>query len=82
VGSATRPPGVSALFAWTAAKIRRRHDACFRELPSSSIMSQRAHFWIRIAGLVVILAAEFAPRLWNGPATQAPTSASVTAALR
>lgn len=28
-------------------------------------MSQRAHFWIRIAGLALILAAEFGPKLWS-----------------
>jgi len=26
-------------------------------------MSQRAHFWLRIVGLTLILAAEFGPRL-------------------
>lgn len=29
-------------------------------------MTQRAHFWLRIVGLAVILAAEFGPRLWTG----------------
>jgi hypothetical protein len=28
-------------------------------------MSHRAHFWIRIVGLVAILATEFGPRLWS-----------------
>jgi hypothetical protein len=28
-------------------------------------MSQRSHFWLRVIGLTVILAAEFGPRLWN-----------------
>ncbi len=42
-------------------------------------MSQRAHFWLRILGLVAILAAEFGPRLWsNTPgASPAPASAAV-----
>lgn len=45
-------------------------------------MSQRAHFWLRIVGLAVILAAEFGPRvLSSGPGAHA-TDASVTAALR
>jgi len=29
----------------------------------SCTMSQRAHFWLRIVGLTLILAAEFGPRL-------------------
>jgi hypothetical protein len=35
-------------------------------------MSVRAHFWLRIAGLVIILAAQFGPRIW------APSSAGAT----
>jgi hypothetical protein len=34
------------------------------ELP----MSERSHFWLRIAGLALILVAEFGPRLWGPPA--------------
>jgi hypothetical protein len=30
------------------------------------MMSQRAHFWIRIVGLTAILIAEFGPRIWSG----------------
>lgn len=45
-------------------------------------MSQRAHFWLRIVGLAVILAAEFGPRLWAGSATPAPSTATATADLR
>jgi hypothetical protein len=45
-------------------------------------MSQRAHFWLRLAGLVVILAAEFGPRLWTPSAAPAPSSATATADLR
>jgi hypothetical protein len=45
-------------------------------------MSQRAHFWLRIVGLAVILAAEFGPRLWTGTTTAAPSSANATADLR
>jgi hypothetical protein len=45
-------------------------------------MSQRAHFWLRIAGLTVILAAEFAPRLWTASAAPAPSGATATADLR
>jgi hypothetical protein len=29
-------------------------------------MSQRAHFWLRIAGFAVILVLEFGPRVWTG----------------
>jgi len=28
-------------------------------------MSARAHFWLRIVGFVVILAAQFGPRVWG-----------------
>jgi len=28
-------------------------------------MSQRAHFWLRILGVLAILAAEFGPRFWS-----------------
>ena len=45
-------------------------------------MSQRAHFWLRLAGLVVILAAEFGPRLWTPSNAPAPSSATATADLR
>ncbi len=45
-------------------------------------MSQRAHFWLRIVGLALILAAEFGPRLWTGSPTSAPSTASATADLR
>ena len=42
-------------------------------------MSQRAHFWLRIAGLTVILAAEFGPRLLSAAVSpaSAPTMAQV-----
>jgi uncharacterized membrane protein len=49
---------------------------------SSCIMSQRAHFWLRIVGLALILAAEFGPRLWTGSPTSAPSTATATADLR
>jgi hypothetical protein len=42
------------------------------KFPKSSVMSVRAHFWLRIAGLVIILAAQFGPRIW------APSSAGAT----
>jgi hypothetical protein len=41
------------------------------------MLTQRAHFWLRIVGLTLILAAEFAPRLWAGVAT--PAAARVAA---
>jgi hypothetical protein len=52
--------------------IRARHVACLVELQDGSSMSQRAHFWLRIAGLAVILACEFGPKLWPGAAEPAP----------
>ncbi len=50
--------------------------------PPSSTMSQRAHFWLRIVGLAVILAAEFGPRLWTGSAGQAPARVATAAVTR
>jgi hypothetical protein len=41
----------------------------------ASPMSQRAHFWLRIVGLTVILAAEFAPRLWAAGLSATPSHA-------
>ena len=42
-------------------------------------MSQRAHFWLRIVGLTLILAAEFGPRLWTvGPSPAQASMASAT----
>jgi hypothetical protein len=41
-------------------------------------MSQRSHFWIRIVGLGLILAAEFGPRLWSS--AQAGTPAPIETA--
>jgi hypothetical protein len=35
-------------------------------------MTQRAHFWLRIVGLAVILTAEFGPRLWEAASPPAP----------
>ena len=44
-------------------------------------MSQRAHFWLRIVGLAVILTLEFGPRMW--PQVAPAASANVaTAAVR
>jgi hypothetical protein len=50
---------------------------------AGSIMSQRAHFWLRIVGLAVIFAAEIGPRLWSTDAHAEPQSsmASVEHAL-
>ncbi len=45
-------------------------------------MSQRAHFWLRIVGLAVILAAEFGPRLWTGAAGQPAARVATAAAAR
>jgi hypothetical protein len=45
-------------------------------------MSQRAHFWLRIVGLAVILAAEFGPRLWTGSAGQPSARVATVAAAR
>jgi len=48
---------------------------------SSSPMSTSTHFWLRIAGLSLILAAQFGPRLWSQASVAAPRIA-VAAASR
>jgi hypothetical protein len=45
-------------------------------------MTQRAHFWLRIVGLSVILAAEFGPRLWSVAATASPAPVAAAAVAR
>jgi hypothetical protein len=45
-------------------------------------MTHRAHFWLRLVGLTLILVAEFAPRaprLWAASAGSSRAVASVTA---
>jgi len=37
---------------------------CASQAHKSTVMSVRAHFWLRVAGLAIILAAQFAPRIW------------------
>jgi hypothetical protein len=63
------------------AVIRARHVACLVACRDEKQMSQRAHFWLRIAGLTVILACEFGPKLWSGTAAAAvePAPAPVAA---
>jgi hypothetical protein len=48
---------------------------------SCSMLSSRSHFWLRLVGLALILAAEFGPRLWSSAqtATPAPLEASAEA---
>ena len=41
-------------------------------------MSTRSHFWLRIVGLGLILAAEFGPRLWSS-AQSSPALATAAA---
>ena len=41
-------------------------------------MSQRSHFWIRLVGLALILAAEFGPKLWSS--VQVATSGPIETA--
>jgi hypothetical protein len=45
-------------------------------------MTQRTHFWLRIAGIGVIVALQFGPRLWAhaaAAAAQAPVAAALVA---
>jgi hypothetical protein len=48
----------------------------------SRIMTHRAHFWLRLVGLTLILAAEFGPRAWasrtagSAPPAPAPMAAA------
>ena len=58
--------------------IRCRHILCFGLEQSSSAMSQKVHFWLRIVGLAVILALEFGPRVLSGGAV--PSRARLVAA--
>lgn len=37
-------------------------------------MSNQAHFWLRVAGIAVILAVELAPRLWTVTAPPPPVA--------
>jgi hypothetical protein len=40
-------------------------------------MSVRSHFWLRVLGIVTILAAQFGPRIWSsttGSSTPAPNA--------
>ncbi len=62
----------SALRARRAA-IPARHVPCFVRCGDGQQMSQRAHFWLRVVGLAVILVAEFGPRLWTSGADTSPS---------
>jgi len=44
-------------------------------------MSERFHFWLRVAALAAILAAEFGPRLWGAPQPGSPRVAPREAAI-
>ena len=43
-------------------------------------MSPQAHFWLRIFGLALILAAEFGPRMWTNPGVAAARVQAASAA--
>ncbi|HEY3822771.1 MAG TPA: hypothetical protein VGL81_36655 [Polyangiaceae bacterium] len=45
-------------------------------------MTHRAHFWLRLVGLTLILAAEFGPRLWAGSTPPAPARVATAADAR
>jgi hypothetical protein len=62
--------------------IRARHVACLVACRDGQQMSQRAHFWLRIAGLAVILACQFGPKLWQGAADPAPAPVAAAVAGR
>jgi hypothetical protein len=47
-----------------------------------STMTQRAHFWLRIVGISVILAAQFGPRLWSAAASGSPAPVAAAAVAR
>lgn len=65
-----------------AAVIRARHVSCFASCGDGQQMSQRAHFWLRITGLAVILACEFGPKLWQSSAEPAPAPVAAAVAHR
>jgi hypothetical protein len=45
-------------------------------------MTQRAHFWLRIVGISVILVAQFGPRLWSAAASASPAPVAAAAVAR
>jgi hypothetical protein len=47
---------------------------------SSSNMTHRTHFWLRLVGLTLILAAEFGPRVWSSMASGNPVPAQASVA--
>ena len=59
---------------------RARHVPCLGMVASSTIMSHRTHFWLRLVGLTLILAAEFGPRAWAARAGSAPPAPAPMAA--
>lgn len=62
--------------------IRARHVACLLTWRDGKQMSQRAHFWLRIVGLTVILVCEFGPKLLQGSVEPAPAPVAAAVAGR
>jgi hypothetical protein len=55
----------------------------FAGFAAAPMLTQRAHFWLRIVGLAVILSAQFGPRLWSSQARhRAEAKESAVAATR
>jgi hypothetical protein len=44
-------------------------------------MTRRTHFWLRMAGLALIVAAEFGPKLWSATPSPAPAPVATVAAI-
>lgn len=62
-----------------APAIRARHVLCFCLTQGERAMTQKTHFWLRILGVVIILALEFGPRvLSSGPVPRARLAAATT----
>jgi hypothetical protein len=43
-------------------------------------MSVRTHFWLRVAGLALILAAQFGPRIWTSSGAAATSGSKIASA--
>ena len=62
-----------------ATAIHRRHALCLCLTQGEPAMTQKTHLWLRILGVVIILALEFGPRvLSSSPVPRARLAAATT----
>jgi hypothetical protein len=57
----------------------RGHATCF-SMTQRHVMSVRAHLWLRIVGLAIILAAQFGPRMWGAAGGSSSLGAKIATA--